>query len=148
MGQLIIPNPSLIYVDTEAWIYKIEKVEPFLSASIPVWQALRDKTAEVITSELTLLETLVKPIREKNHEIINLYRNVLLSSRGVAVYPISRVILEEATQIRASHNLKTPDAIHAATALLYHCNLFVTNDPVFKRVPGLNAVILDEVAKE
>ena len=41
--------------------------------------------------------------------------------------------------------LKTPDAIHAATALLAGCALFVTNDRGFKRVPGLRLAVLDDV---
>lgn len=145
MGQLTIQKSALIYVDTEAWIYKVEKVEPYLSVSAPIWQALRNKMAEIITSELTLLETLVKPTRDKNQEIIGRYKTILLFSRGVFVRPIDRAILDVATQIRASYNLKTPDAIHTATALLNKCNMFVTNDPIFKRVQGLNAVVLSEI---
>lgn len=88
-------------------------------------------------------------IREGNSKVLR--KSVNMSKKkgrhGAAVRPIDRAVLDEATQIRASYNLKTSDAIHAATALLAKCNMFLTNDPDFKRVPGLNAVILDEVIK-
>jgi len=58
--------------------------------------------------------------------------------------PISRPILERALKLRATHRVRTPDAIHAATALIAGCTLFATNDPVFRRVSGLQAVILDD----
>ncbi|MEW6497003.1 MAG: PIN domain-containing protein [Cyanobacteriota bacterium] len=42
-------------------------------------------------------------------------------------------------------NLKTPDAIHAATALNSSCTLFLTNDSGFRNVLSLPVVILSEV---
>ncbi|HLQ30400.1 MAG TPA: PIN domain-containing protein [Ktedonobacteraceae bacterium] len=42
-------------------------------------------------------------------------------------------------------NLKTPDALHAATAVLNDCALFVTNDSAFSRVGDLTVAILSEV---
>jgi len=54
--------------------------------------------------------------------------------------------LEIAADLRATTRLKTPDAIHAATALDAGCALFVTNDPAFRRVPRLNVAVLSEVA--
>jgi predicted nucleic acid-binding protein len=48
--------------------------------------------------------------------------------------------------LRAAHTLKTPDALHAATALETACVLFVTNDKGFRRVPGINVAVLSEVA--
>ncbi|WP_276752095.1 type II toxin-antitoxin system VapC family toxin [Chlorogloeopsis fritschii] len=54
-------------------------------------------------------------------------------------------MLRQAANIRATTNLKTPDAIHAATALSISCNQFLTNDKGFRNVPGLPVVILSEV---
>jgi predicted nucleic acid-binding protein len=54
--------------------------------------------------------------------------------------------LREAARLRATiSGLKTPDAIHAATALQHGCALFVSNDVGFRRVPGLSLAILDDV---
>ena len=54
-------------------------------------------------------------------------------------------LLRDAAQLRADTNLKTPDAIHAATALAKGCVQFITNDPAFRRVSGLNIVVLSEL---
>lgn len=42
-------------------------------------------------------------------------------------------------------NLKTPDALHAATALQAGCALFVTNDVGFRQVASLPLVVLDDL---
>ena len=44
--------------------------------------------------------------------------------------------------------LKTPDALHAASALQAACTLFITNDDDFRRFEELPVVILDGLLKE
>ena len=75
-----------------------------------------------------------------------MFRRVLLGTAGMTCLPISLSVLEGAARLRAAHNLKTPDAIHAATALAEGCSLFVTNDQGFRRVPGLRVAVLGEIA--
>lgn len=59
--------------------------------------------------------------------------------------PISQSVLRQAANLRAKTNLKTPDAIHAVTALSVRCNQFLTNDKGFRNVLGLPVVILHEI---
>jgi uncharacterized protein len=49
-----------------------------------------------------------------------------------------------AAEIRANHRLPTPDALQAATALHANATGLLTNDPIFKRVPGVDVLVLDE----
>ncbi|HEY7153656.1 MAG TPA: PIN domain-containing protein [Gemmataceae bacterium] len=146
MGQIKLPPSGPIYVDTSSVIYRVERIEPYLTASVPLWDALDAGLVQVVTSELCLLEVLVKPLRDGNAALASLFRTVLLGTVGLNVLPIARSILESAAQLRAGHNLKTPDAIHAATSLAHGASLFVTNDVGFRRVPGLPVAILSEIA--
>jgi predicted nucleic acid-binding protein len=73
------------------------------------------------------------------------FRTILQKSSDVQLLPITSTILERAAQLRASSNLKTPDAIHAATALEHGCALFVTDDAIFRRVSGLPVTILADL---
>lgn len=146
MGQVKLPPSGSVYVDTCAVIYRVERVEPYLTASAPLWDALDAGLVQVVTSELCLLEVLVKPLRDGNIALVSLFRTVLLGTAGLTTLPITRAILESAAQLRAGHNLKTPDAIHAATALAYGSSLFVSNDAGFRRVPGLSVAVLSEIA--
>jgi predicted nucleic acid-binding protein len=146
MGLITLPASGSVYVDTNSVIYRVERIEPYLSASAPLWDALNAGTQPVVTSQLTLLEVLVKPLRDGNAKVATLFRSVLLGTAGLNCLPISLTILEAAAHLRALHNLKTPDALHAATALEAGCVLFVTNDMGFRRVPGLNVAVLSEIA--
>ena len=72
--------------------------------------------------------------------------DVIWTRANHVLLPISRDILHEAARLRANiSGLKTPDAIHAATALLHGCTLFVSNDVGFRRVPNLPLVLLDDI---
>jgi predicted nucleic acid-binding protein len=146
MGQLSVPSSGEVYVDANALIYRVERIEPYLTASAPLWDALDQGTVQVQTSELTLLEVLVKPLRDGNAALVTLFRAVLLGTVGLRCLPVSLRILELAAELRAQHGVKTPDAIHAASALVHGAVLFVTNDVGFRRVPKLPVVVLSEVA--
>jgi predicted nucleic acid-binding protein len=144
MGELILPEEGLTYVDANSVIDRVERTELYWSATSALWEALDDGRCAVATSEVTLLEVLVKPIQVGNAELAGLFRDVLPASNLERI-PISLSILESAASLRAAHRLKAPDAIHAATAIESGAILFLTNDTDFRKVVGLNVVILDDV---
>ena len=59
--------------------------------------------------------------------------------------PITQPILREAARLRTTTKLKTPDAIHAATASDAGCALFITNDAGFRGVGSIPLVILNDL---
>jgi predicted nucleic acid-binding protein len=145
MGQLAVPASGVVYVDANAVIYRGERIEPYLTASAPLWDAVDAGRARIVTSELTLLEVLVKPMREGKTALVAFYRQLVLGTVGFTALPLTRPILEKAAELRAFHALKTPDAIHAATALSSSCVELVTNDAGFLHVPGLSVALLSQV---
>lgn len=144
MGALALPAASSIYLDANGFIYSVERVAPYDVLLDGFWRDIRTQGLTVLTSELTLLETLVKPIRSGDRTLEATFRAVLLTTPDIKLAPITRAILDRAAQLRATANLKTADAIHAATALEHGSTLFVTNDAVFSRTPGLSVAILAE----
>ncbi|MEH1926024.1 type II toxin-antitoxin system VapC family toxin [Nostoc sp.] len=73
------------------------------------------------------------------------YKQLISNSQNLTVISVSRQVLIEAAQLRASINIKLPDAIHAATALLTQCSTFLTNDQHFRSVPELSVILLSEI---
>ena len=144
MGQLIFPLFSKVYLDTSPIIYSVEKHADYWQLLTTLWQSLKANEIEVFTSELTLLETLVQPIKQKNQMLISAYES-LLTTTEINLLPITLDILRKAANFRATQNLKTPDAIHTATAFSANCNYLISNDDGFKRVSNINVVILSEI---
>lgn len=145
MGQLTLPGEGSVYVDTNVIIYSVEKIEPYDTLLQPLWQASHDGQFIVVSSELVVLETLVKPLKASDRLLEKAFRQLLFTSKDVQLVPISLPILEKSAHLRAATGLKSPDAIHAATSLASGSMLFVTNDPEFKRVAGLPVVVLQEL---
>jgi len=144
MEQLILPSSGSVYLDANAMIYSAEKIDPYYTLLQPLWQAVKQSHIAVVSSELLLLETLVKPIREENKVLENIFREIFTSSEDIQLIPISKEILEQAAYLRATVGLKPPDAIHAATGLFAHCSLFITNDAAFTRVKELPVALLKD----
>jgi hypothetical protein len=51
MGTLILPPSGQVYVDSNAVIYAIERIEPYRTLLEPLWQAAHDGGIAIITSE-------------------------------------------------------------------------------------------------
>ncbi|MCA1991002.1 MAG: PIN domain-containing protein [Coleofasciculus sp. S288] len=143
MGQLNIPSSAVVYVDTAVVIYSVEFNPAYWQLLQPLWAKLQANEIGIVSSELTLMESLVVPLRNGNTILTNTYEQLL--SAQISLVPISKTILKSAAQLQATTNLRTPDAIHAATALDASCTLFLTNDSGFRNVPNLPFVILSEV---
>ena len=146
MASLQLPVGGKIYVETPVVIYTVEPHPSYAPLLRPLWQAVQAQSVQVISSELTLLEALVHPIRRKDSSLQAAYERLLLATPAVALLPLTQDILREAARLRAViPGLRTPDALHAATALVAGCALFLTNDIGFRRVPGLPLALLDDV---
>ena len=145
MGQLTLPPSQYVYIDANIVIYSVEKIDPYCTLLQPLWHAAQQGQFIVISSELAMLETLVKPLKASDTVLENCFREFLSASQEVQLIPITLAILEQAASLRATTGLKPPDAIHAATTLTKGKIPFVTNDPSFKRVPELSVIVLQEI---
>jgi predicted nucleic acid-binding protein len=144
MGQLNLPLNALVYVDTAVLIYSVEANPNYRELLRSLWLKLKASELEVISSELSLMEVLIVPLRNNDTALVNDYERLMLEG-DIQLIPVSQTILREAARLRATTNLRTPDAIHAATAINTGCTLFLSNDRGFRAIPNLSAVILQDV---
>lgn len=139
MGKTVI-----IFLDANIIIYQVEAVPAF-----------HDKVRSVVTeilaehpgshfaaSRLSLLQCLVKPVRERNSPIIERYRSFFTAS-DLAIVEIAPQVIDRALLLRAETGLRTPDAIQAASAMtLSEPAIFVTGDSGFSKVSALTSRII------
>ncbi|OYX07520.1 MAG: hypothetical protein B7Z15_15730 [Rhizobiales bacterium 32-66-8] len=117
------------YLDSNALIAAVEgpPAGPGLSSTV-MGRSLADT---LVTSELSLAEVLVKPLRDQDFALIEAYNSLLFggSAARLQTIPISRDILGRAASVRNQKtSIKLPDAIHIATAEIMGCDQILTGD--------------------
>ncbi len=137
MGLIEDLRSGPVGLDTPPFIYFIEEHPKYLSVVRPVFGAMANGTLSGVTSALTLLETLVQPFRFGNAPLAGQYEAFLTRSYGLRLEHVTIAVLRAAAQLRAAHNIKTPDAIHIATALIANCPVYLTNDRDLPLIPGI-----------
>ena len=108
-----------VYLDTCMVIHLIEgssRQQQILK------RALQGKI--VFSSELVRLESRIKALRENQTSFLMVYEQFF---KDCQLIDLNRTVFEQATDLRVSYNLKTPDTLHLAAALGV-CDQFWTND--------------------
>ena len=118
-----------VVLDSAAAIYLVEDIAPWASA---VQSFLRQPGAVPQASVLTRMECRVLPLREGRAELLADYDAFFASLDG-GLLGLNAAAFEKATDFRARLNLRTPDALHLATAIVGGCDVFLTNDQPLPR---------------
>lgn len=135
MGRLIDELPAgPVAIDTAIVIYFAERSERYIEAVRPLFEAADRGDVGLVTSGVTLLEVLVVPYRVGDSALARRYEALLTRSRGLTLVDLDRPILRAAAHLRATHGVRTPDALQLAAALSGRCGAFLTND---RRLPSL-----------
>jgi uncharacterized protein len=80
-------------------------------------------------------------MREGNRALLERY-DTLFGADRVAVLDVSEQVIDRATDLRARHGFKTPDAIHLATALEFSAAEFWTADAALSRCTDIAVKVL------
>ena len=134
-----------IGLDTSPFIYLFERHPTYHPLVQPLFTQLKAPQHDAVTSVITLIETCVQPYRAENYELVERYRHALTNAEQVRLVDITIKIAETAIRLRAQHNIRVPDALQIATAIEADATLFITNDKQFKRVSGIEVVLLDDL---
>jgi predicted nucleic acid-binding protein len=136
-------SENRIYIDANVFIAAFETRS---ARSDHAWWILRAIEADefvAVTSELTLAEILVGPMRDGDDELVDHYCDILASGDGLEVAAVDRKVLIEAAMLRSmTRSLKLPDAIHVATGRLRGCRFIISDDRRLPSAPGLALVQL------
>ena len=122
------------YLDAAPIIYLIEQSQPFATA---VRSKLAVQGIIPITSELARLECRVKPMRDGNQALLQDFDDYFANTIA-EIFPLTRDVVDLATEIRAQYNFKTPDALYLAAAVISNCDVFLTNDQRLNRFTGIS----------
>jgi len=119
----------VIYLDSSVVIYAVQ--EPFPQGDI-TRGILSETSGPLAISPLVVLECLVHPFRHGDIALEESFRQFFASSMMV---PLTAEVYERAARLRAARPaLRTPDALHWATALVAGCTAVWTGDAGFARL--------------
>jgi predicted nucleic acid-binding protein len=142
VGLVKREQPTLIYLDANAIIRTVEGgVEP-LAFLIDM---ATENLVHLRTSELTLAEVLVGPLKQSQAELMKFYEKMLVSDVYLSVVPIDRDILRRSAYIRATTGNKGADTIHIATAMYCACTLFISSDKRIRLPDGVRRIDIDQL---
>ena len=147
MGWVTQLHGKLVALDTAPIIYFIERNPLYIDMLRSFFQAVNSGECAVVTSIMSLLEVLVVPLRRDDTNLARQYRDILFKTRGLTTMWVSTSIAEEAARLRASYNIRTPDAIQMATATFAQASFFLTNDSHLPSLSGLQTLVLNDLMK-
>ena len=136
----------VLHLDTAPIIYLVEQNPSYFELVLPVAQAIAAGEIRAVSSYVTLLEVLVKPLEQGALEVAERYRAALLGQRNLEMVELDAEIAEEAARIRARYAFKIADSIQLATARLHRADTFLTNDVDLGRFSELRVVVLEHHA--
>jgi predicted nucleic acid-binding protein len=135
----------LIALDTSIFIYQLEANERYLPLTDCIFAWLERPDSKAAASTITMTELLVQPYRQSGAQRVDELYGLLSTYPNLEWVAPNLEIADLAARLRARHRLRTPDALQAATAVHTGAAALLTNDAVFERVEGMEALLLDRL---
>lgn len=95
----------------------------------------------LVASRLARLECRSKPLRAGDTATLAQFE-VFFAGVELTLIEVSATVIERATDLRAKYNLKTPDALHYATAVEVGATVFLTGDRTLARCSEVPVEVL------
>jgi predicted nucleic acid-binding protein len=134
-----------IALDTSIFIYQVEANPRYVVLTDPIFAWLERPSHGAVTSTITMTELLVQPYRDSGEERVNQFYALLSTYPHLDWIAPDLEIAGIAARLRATHRLRTPDALQAATAIQAKATGLITNDPIFERVEGIETLVLENL---
>jgi predicted nucleic acid-binding protein len=147
MGRLTarLTSFATVGLDTAVFIYHFEENPAYIPLTQALLALIENGDVKGVTSTITLLEILVKPLALGRQEVARKYEALLVNFPNLAVVDLDRDVIRQAARLRAEYHIRPPDALQAGACLHYGAQAFITNDERLKRLGDeLEVVMLDD----
>jgi predicted nucleic acid-binding protein len=148
MGRLTaaVPDGSRILLDSVSIVYYLERNPAYFAAASEWMERVNAGQLTAAASALLLAEVLVPAYRAGKPAAARQARAALERIPNLELLDVTAAVSDVAARLRAEHNLRTPDALHVATALTEGAGWIVTNDRRLKRVEseGVRVWLFDD----
>jgi predicted nucleic acid-binding protein len=135
----------MIALDTAPIIYYIEAHPEFGPKIRPILDAIIQGEINATISSLAHTELLTLPLKNQNESLIETYDQLLRGTKKLHTQAVTTEIARAAAVLRATYGLRTPDAIHMATAILADAECFITNDQKLCRIQEIKVLTIEDL---
>lgn len=133
-----------VFLDTTPLIYFLDDDIHFGLKTRQIFEEILYNDRLLLTSVLTCMEYLVHPYRTNNQAKIKACAD-FLNDCHIPVLSINLEIATRAAQIRAAYkDFKSLDALQLATACVYGCDAFLTNDKQLRQFREIHCLTSDD----
>ena len=133
-----------VFLDTTPLIYFLDDDIHFGLKARQIFEEILYNDRLLLTSVLTCMEYLVHPYRTNNQAKIKACAD-FLNDCHIPVLSINLEIATRAAQIRAAYkDFKSLDALQLATACVYGCDAFLTNDKQLRQFREIHCLTIDD----
>jgi predicted nucleic acid-binding protein len=150
MGQLSkrLGTFSKVGLDTSVFIYHFENHPVYSQLTQELLSGIEKGVQKGITSTVTLMEIIVKPLSMGRNDIARKYEALLMNFPNLEVVDLDRDVIRQAARLRAEYRLRPPDALQVSACLLGGAEVFITNDRQIDRLKEkMDIVILEDLIK-
>jgi predicted nucleic acid-binding protein len=142
MGLSAKLRGKTVYFDTNIFIYLFEGSATFHSQILELQSLVEHQEITVISCDLVYSE-LLPPIVHDTGAMQTLL-NFLNDSAAFTIVPVNRETFIHAGILRGETGMKTPDALHVASAMQAECDFFLTNDKKLQTPDKLEKIIISD----
>jgi predicted nucleic acid-binding protein len=142
-----LPSGGLVGIDTSPFIYHLEGNVSRQKVIEPFFSDLAAGRVNGVTSVVTLLELLVRPIELEAHEAARDFESFLYGYPNLRVVDVDRGVARLAAKLRASYRLAAADCLQLGSAINAGASVFLTNDRALARVGELRILLVDDLIR-
>lgn len=124
-------------------IYWVEDNKRYIDSLLPLFSSIHQGQKLAVSSYITLVEILTKPLAQKRKDLVVKYKELFLKESFLILAELDADSSEASAFFKAKYRLKTPDAIQLGLALAHQVDVFLTNDRRLKQVKEIPVVCLD-----
>ena len=134
-----------VYVDTNIFIYFLERHDRYFESVVPFFQLFNDGLSLAYTGDAVVAETLYKPYQVNDTLRVSEFKEFFSNDEFITVLPHTKKIFELAAELSPKRGMKLIDALHYATAALAGCKFILTNDQGFTSSESMEVILLDDL---
>lgn len=133
-----------IALDSVVFIYQFEN-KRYQPLTRIIFEHIERGDVVAVASTVTITEITVKLHQLEQPKKAQAYEAIVSHFPHLSIVDVTMAIASLAGQLGGTKNIKTPDAIHIATALTEKATLWVTNDRKHLRVqPEIDVLYLED----